>query len=331
MMAPALLSPMPSTIDITPLNRATLYILDELHPEAVQHAQHIFNVILPSEPESRHWKENAEYIVVRTATITEADIMATKKLRAIGKQGVGLDRIDTEACKRRGIEVFNTPGVNANAVAELVLALTMSVAREIGSIQVRQSRGERVPKEVCSGQTLSGKTLGLIGMGNIGKSVARIFQGAFSARVIAYDPFLPADSWPDLKHTRTQSPGEVIAAADVLSIHVPLTATTQDMITYKDMTAMKPGAIIINAARGGIVNEDDLCRALSDGTIWGAGIDCHIEEPPTKERYGRLWAHPRVVSTPHIGAATSDTQLLSAKAAIDKVFQHLELERKYLK
>ena len=106
-------------------------------------------------------------------------------MRAIGKQGVGLDRVDVDACASAGIEVFNTPGVNSKAVAELVLALTMSVAREIGSIKLRQHQGETIPKEMCSGLLLSGKTLGLIGMGNVSREVAQIFRGAFNATIVA--------------------------------------------------------------------------------------------------------------------------------------------------
>lgn len=225
----------------------------------------------------------------------------------------------------------------------------MSVARDIGSIQVRQSRGEVIAKQTCSGLVLTGRRLGLIGMGHIGKyeslersksseyddadvsrsrQVARMFRGAFGSDVVAYDPFLPADAWNDLPHTRVSTPGEVITAADVLSLHVPLTPTTRDMITYKELSSMKPEAILINAARGGIVNENDLCKALDDGLIWGAGLDCHEEEPPTKERYAALWDHPRMISLPHIGAATSQTQAETALAAVERLHAHiLELRR----
>lgn len=158
-------------------------------------------------------------------------------------------------------------------------------------------------------------------MGNIATCVARLFQGAFNAAVIAYDPYLPNEAWADITHTRAMTPAEVISSADILSIHVPLVDATRDMITYKEMSTMKRNAIIINAARGGIVNEADLCTALSNGLMWGAGIDAHEVEPPTKEKYESLWDHPRVVSTPHIGAATDDAQMQSAKAAIDRVYE----------
>ena len=116
---------------------------------------------------------------------------------------------------------------------------------------------------------------------------------------------------------------EVLEKADVLSVHVPLTEKTRDLVRYEDMAAMKSNAIIINTARGGIINEEDLARALTDNLIWGAGLDCHEQEPPTKEKYGKLWSHPRVISTPHIGAATAQTQVETATAAIAKLYDFI--------
>lgn len=259
---------------------------------------------------------------MRSSALKASDIKSATKLRAIGKQGVGIEKIDGQACAAAGIPILNTPGANATAVAELVLALTMTVAREIGSLQVRQSQGEVVPKQKCSGLLLTGKTLGLIGMGNIGKCVARMFQGAFGSSIVAYDPFMPTDAWQDVQHIRVSTPAEVMVAADVLSLHVPLTEATRDMVTYEELSKMKRSAILINAARGGIVNEADLCRGLNDGLIWGAGLDCHEVEPPTKEKYAELWRHPRVVSTPHIGAATDDSQKATAMAAVDRLYEY---------
>ncbi|KAF2162922.1 hypothetical protein M409DRAFT_26775 [Zasmidium cellare ATCC 36951] len=323
-MAPGLVDPQSSSGNEQPSSdMPTLYMLDTLHPEAVKHAQQLFKVVLPTDPEIQHWRENARYLAVRSSYITAADIQACKQLRAIGKQGVGLDKVDVDACREAGIEVFNTPGVNSKAVAELVLALTMSVAREIGSIRVRQNQGEVVPKETCSGLLLSGKTLGLIGMGNISRCVADIFRGAFNASIVAYDPFAPADAWKDFEHIRAKSVTQVLEPADVVSVHVPLTKDTRDLIALNEMKMMKSTAILINAARGGIVNEDDLATALETGTIWGAGVDCHEEEPPTKARYERLWSNPRMISTPHIGAATSQTQVETAIAAVDSVYQYI--------
>lgn len=316
-MAPARIidgpPPPPSEFDT---DKPTVYLLDTFHPDATKHAQKLFNAILPGTPEHANWRENAHYLLIRSSYLTAEDIAGCPNLKAIGKQGVGIDKIDAAACEQRGIKIFNTPGVNGRAVAELVLSLATSVARDVPAINTKQQSGLRVPKEACSGLMLYQKTLGIIGMGNIGKTAAKIFQGAFEAPLIAYDPFTPADAWSDLPHERASSIEQVLEASDVITIHVPLTKDTRDLIAYRELSMMKRNAIVINASRGGIVNETDLERALAEGLIWGAGLDCHEQEPPTKEKYSALWAQ-RVVSTPHIGAATAQTQSETAVAAVD--------------
>lgn len=279
-----------------------------------------FKAITTDHPENANWRQNARYILVRSSYVTAEDIKASPNLIAIGKQGVGIDKIDAEACKARGIPILNTPGVNAQAVAEQVLTLTMAAARQVGRILAQQSSGVLVPKEKCSGLTIQGKTIGILGMGYIGKAVARIFQGGLGARVIGYDPFLPADAWSDIPHTRAQSLEEVWADADIITVHMPLTPQTRGLIAYPQLRAMKRTAIVINAARGGIVDEGDLKRALTEGLIWGAGLDCHEQEPPSKERYGALW-DLGVVSTPHIGAATSEAQVLTGMTAAKRLLE----------
>lgn len=301
--------------------RPTVYILDDLHPEAIKYAQSLFHVIRKGDDGFDQWRERAEYIVIRSSYFTAEDVASCPKLRGIGKQGVGIDKIDTAACEARGIKICNTPGVNARAVAELALTLTTSVARDLPHIIVQQSQGKIVPKENCNGIILYKKTLGLVGMGNIGQLVATIFRGAFDADVIAYDPLLPQKGtpWDAIPHTRAATLEEVLERSDVLSLHVPLVAGTRGMIGYEQIKQMKPTAILINTARGGIIDEDGLAHALQENLIWGAGIDAHVQEPPTKEKYGALWAQ-RVVSTPHIGAATGQTQMETAKAAVEYLY-----------
>ncbi|CAD0109480.1 unnamed protein product [Aureobasidium uvarum] len=320
----------PSRIDSSPepqlesqSGKPTVYLIDEYHPEAVKHCKTLFNVIGPQDPEIKNWRQNARYLLVKGSSVTEDDIAQTKHLRAIGKQGVGIEKIDAAACKAAGIKIFNTPGINATAVAELVLALTMSVAREIRPIALRQEAGGAIAKATCSGLILTGRSIGLIGMGNISRRVAEIFRGAFGSHIIAYDPFLPEDAWSDLPHERATTVDQVLSA-DVISIHVPLVKETTNLISYPQLQRMKSTSVLINAARGGIVNESDLARALQEGLIWGAGLDCHMQEPPTKDMYAKLWSSPRVVSTPHIGAATDQTQMETAKAAVDNLFEFIK-------
>lgn len=300
-------------------NRPTVYVLDKFHPDAITYCQERFNTILPGDKGHSSWREHAEYLLIRSSYLTAEDVAASPKLKAIGKQGVGIDKIDAKACAARDIKIFNTPGVNAQAVAEIVLALTMSLAREIPQIHTKQMLGNLVPKETCSGLIMTKKTIGLLGMGNIGQAVARIFRGAFQAEVIAYDPFMPPNAWADIPHQRVETVDEVLRASDVLSIHVPLTPETKNMISYRELSLMKPTAIVINAARGGIINEEDLRKGLNDNLIWGAGLDCHVQEPPSREQYEALWSQ-RVVSTPHVGAATAQTQKETAIAAVQGLY-----------
>ncbi|KAH8840003.1 hypothetical protein MCOR27_006132 [Pyricularia oryzae] len=304
-------------------HKPTVYVIDTFHPKAIEHARTIFNVVLNTDKEFAGWQQKARAVLIRSSYLRADDIAKCPKLVAIGKHGVGIDKIDKAACDARGIRILNTPGANAQAVAEIVVALATAVARNIPSIYARQLSGP-VPKETCTGQTLFGKTVGIIGMGNIGRKVARMLQRGFDAQIVAFDPYLPADAWADVHHRRVPAYRDLLAESDLLTLHVPLTDETRDMIAYEELKAMKSTAIVINASRGGIVNEADLQRALEEGLIWGAGLDAHEQEPPTAERYGSLWKLPNVVSTPHIGAATDDAQYMSALGAVNNLYDYLK-------
>lgn len=301
----------------TNVSKPTVYILDELHPKALEFARENFHVVALGEAGHDRWRE-AEYLMIRSSHLTAADIASCPNLKAIGKQGVGIEKIDSAACSQRGIKIFNTPGANSRCVAELVAALAMSVAREIPKIHAQQLGGTRVRKERCAGLLLTKRTVGIVGMGNIGLEVARIFSRGFDADIAAYDPFTPPDAWPDVPHRRCATVDDVLRIADVVTLHVPLLPETRGLISYSQLQMMKRNAILINAARGGIVNEADLERALREGLIWGAGLDCHEEEPPTLEWYGSLWEQ-NVVSTPHVGAATEETLISTAVIALQRL------------
>jgi phosphoglycerate dehydrogenase-like enzyme len=308
----------------TNASKPILYILSDFHPTAVKYAESLFECVHYDSPRAAHWRQHATSILVKDYRITEEDLKAAPQLRCIGKQGVGTELIDTEACDRFGVKVFNTPGVNARCVAEMVMALTLSVARDIPKLVLRQlGNGEVVRKETCDGLLLTGKKIGIIGMGNIGLQVALMFRGAFNAEIVAFDPYMPSNSeiWPDISYTRVQSLDEVLDA-DVVTLHVPLTKETRGLISYKQMLKMRPTTILVNAARGGIIDEDDLLRALTEGLIYGAGLDCHVQEPPTREKYLKLWSHPHVVGMPHCGAATAETQIATINAAINFVYDY---------
>lgn len=298
--------------------RKTVHFLDSFAQEAIEEAKKYFDIVLPGDATHKNWHD-AQYLLIRSSRLTADDISRCPNLLAIGKQGVGTDKIDITACAKHGIKVFNTPGVNARAVAELVLTLTTSLAREIRPISLRLAAGETLPKEKCSGLVLYRCTIGIVGMGNIGRTVAKIFQGAFESKVIAYDPYMADNAWRDIEHERTDSLKDLLRHSDVVTLHIPLTAETKDLISHNELALMKPTSIIINTARGGIINERALDKALENRLIWGAGLDCHEEEPPTKKRYEMLWKHPNVLSTPHVGAATAQTQIDTAVAAVHRL------------
>ena len=307
-------------------SRPTLYILSDFHPEAVKHAQDLFNCVLFGDPEGENWRKNATAILIKDYYITDDDLKAAPQLKVIGKQGVGLDKIDLGACKRHGVEVCNSPGINAGAVAEMTLCLALNVAREVTHITMRQRvQGEAIRKETVNGTLLSKTTLGIVGMGHIGQAVARMFSGALQTPVIAFDPFAPKSGgpWDHIPHRRAESLDEILDAADIVTLHLPLSDNTTGIISAPQLKRMKSSAILLNTARGGLVDEDDLVKALEEGSIWGAGFDCHVQEPPTLAKYERLWNCPRFVGTPHIAAATDETQIATINAATDKVYKFL--------
>lgn len=318
-MAPSATTPDPNGSARKP----NIYLLETFPAAAIKYAQESFNVVLPTDPEIKNWHVNAESILVRENTISAQDIAQATKLRAIGKQGTGVDIIDQEACKKYGIAICNTPGVNAQSVAELVMALTMSVKRQLHSISIKQAAGLEVRKEHCLGTMMTGKAIGILGMGAIGTAVARMFQGAFGCSVWAYDPFAPSDAWKDIPHTRVTDFEEMLPHIEMLTLHIPLNSETTGLISTSQLSLMRRTAVLINVARGGIVDEDALIQALQDGVISGAGLDCHEEEPPVLGRYERLWATEKVISTPHIGATTAETQVRTATAAMDNVYNYL--------
>lgn len=320
-MAPAAITP---PLAPTSLSKPTVYLLDTFHPQATARAQSLFNCIHHTDSAHASWREHARYLLVRSSYVTAEDIASTLHLRAIGKQGVGTDKIDTAACAAKGIKVFNTPGVNARAVAELVVSLTTGLARQIRPISVRLERGEVVRKEECSGLILHKCTVGVIGMGNIGQTVAGIFRGGYECDIVAYDPYMAEGAWGEVPHKRVRSLEELLAVSDVVTVHVPLTPETRGLIGLEEMRGMKRNALLINTARGGIVDEEALVHALDEGLIWGAGLDCHEQEPPTKQGYERLWKHQNVISLPHVGAATAQTQMETALAAVERLHAYVQ-------
>ncbi|HZW05237.1 MAG TPA: phosphoglycerate dehydrogenase [Anaerolineaceae bacterium] len=229
--------------------------------------------------------------------INAAALAAADRLQVIARYGVGYDNVDLAAAQSKGILVTNTPGANSASVAELALGLMLSLARQIpeGDRAIHQGKWPRI-----AGASLEGKTVGIYGLGAIGKQLARRLAG-FGCRVVACDPFVrPAEA--RALNVELLPTDEVVAAADFLSLHLPLLPDTRCMVNAEFLARMKPGAYLINTSRGEVIDEAALAEALQSGRLRGAALDAFITEPP--EAGHPLLALPNVIATPHLGAQT---------------------------
>jgi D-3-phosphoglycerate dehydrogenase len=241
--------------------------------------------------------------VVRGATkVTRRLIEAAPKLRWVARAGAGIDNIDAAAARERGICVLNVPGANAIAVAELVFGLLLSLFRRIPAADSSIKRGEW-DKARFKGRELRGKTIGILGLGMIGRAVAQRSL-AFEMKCVGYDPLLSEDTMRDLE-VEPLSLADLLPRSEILTLHVPLQASTQGMIGAREIARLPRGAVLVNAARGGLVDEAAVLAALEEGQLGGAVFDVFAQEPP-----GALALLQRedVVATPHIGAATVEAQ-----------------------
>jgi D-3-phosphoglycerate dehydrogenase len=242
-------------------------------------------------------------LAVRSATKITAELLAAAdKLKVIGRAGIGVDNIDVPAATGRGIVVMNTPYGNSITAAEHTIAMMFALARQIPAAD-RSTQAGKWEKSRFMGVELSGKTLGIIGCGNVGAIVADRAQG-LKMKVVAYDPFLSPERALELGVERVAL-DELLARADFITLHTPLTEATRNIIDKAAIARMKRGVRLVNCARGGLVVEADLAAALETGQIAGAAIDVFVDEPATENP---LFGHANLVATPHLGAATSEAQ-----------------------
>ena len=250
---------------------------------------------------------DADACVVRSGTqITKEVIEAAKKLKVIGRAGVGLDNVDVETASKKGIVVINTPGGNTISAAEHTFCLLMSMARNIPRANESVKKGEWERKKF-TGIELYDKTLGIAGLGRIGSEVAKRAQ-VFGMKVIAYDPYLRAEK-AQAMGVEVVSLDELYRRADFITLHMPLTAENKHMIGEKELAVMKKSVRIINCARGGLIDESALAKAIEAGKIAGAAIDVFESEPLKDFTLAKL---PQVIATPHLGASTEEAQIAVA-------------------
>src|SRR5574342_149432 len=247
-----------------------------------------------------------EAIVTRSSTTVTAEFLGrARRLRILGRAGVGVDNIDVDACSRQGVMVVNAPYGNVVSAAEHTVGMLLALVRRIPEAHAALKRLEW--DRGIYGSELFRQTAGVLGLGKVGSRVAARLR-AFDMEVLVYDPFIPESRARELG-VRLTDLQTVLGRADILTVHVPLTDETENMIGARELAAMKPGARVVNCARGGIINEADVLAALDSGHIAGAAVDVWSEEPPVSPLAKRLIQHPRVVVTPHLGANTQEAQV----------------------
>jgi D-3-phosphoglycerate dehydrogenase len=299
-----------------------IFILDAFHQAGIDLARQHADVVCWPDPAIERWPEEADGVMVRMRPISAEQIARSARVKVICKQGVGYDTIDLEAARARGIPVLTTPGVNSEAVAEMAFALALTVARRTARFDRMLRAGEEIVRPKHLGIQLLGKTVGVVGMGNIGTSVARKWLGAFNATLVAFDPHAPRDRWSDLPHRRVATLDELLDISDVVTLHLPLTEESRGLIGARELARMKSDAILINVSRGGIVDEAALARALSAGHLFGAGLDVFEVEPPPPGH--PLLAFENVVATPHASGGTHETQARSSLQVAQQVIEVLQ-------
>jgi phosphoglycerate dehydrogenase-like enzyme len=240
--------------------------------------------------------------------IDAAALAAAGRLRVIARYGVGVDNVDLEAARARGIVVTNTPGANAASVAELTLALVLALLRHVPDAVAATRRGEW-PR--LTGRVLAGKTVGLLGLGAVGRLVAHRLAG-FDCRILAHDPAIAPGAAPP--GVTLASADQVIAEADVLSLHLPVTPATRRMVDAAFLARMKPRALLVNTARGELVDEEALAAAVRGGHLAGVALDVFGTEPPGAGH--PLLELPQVIATPHCGAHTDDATSAMGRMAL---------------
>ncbi|MEM9796847.1 MAG: hydroxyacid dehydrogenase [Pseudomonadota bacterium] len=276
---------------------------------------------LPDRPDDlARLAKDATALIVRNRTQVRGDLLAAG-FTCVGRLGVGLDNIDLDGCTTRGIEVFPATGANTLSVAEYVITTAAVLLRGAYLMREQMEAGDWPRVAAGQGREIAGKVLGLVGYGGIARETARLGR-ALGMDIAGYDPFLPngTSAWGD---TRPLSLEALLAEADVVSLHVPLTDSTRHLIDADAIDGMKPGAVVVNAARGGVVDEPALCAALCDGRLAGAALDTFEKEPLGADN--PFAGVPNLILTPHIGGVTAEANARVSEMTARKVAAHLGL------
>src|ERR1700687_3508455 len=262
-----------------------------------------WNIVLTTKDNLVAEIKDAQALIVRSATKVTSDLLdKAPMLRCVGRAGVGVDNIDLEAATKRGILVMSTPGGNAVSVAEHTFALMLSLARQVPKLDKAFHEG-RWEKSSAAGTEISGKTLGLIGLGRIGSEVA-VRAEAFDMRILGYDPYISEAAATEFS-VELVPLDRLLAESDFVSLHTALSPATQNLINADALAQMKTGARLINAARGELIDEAALAQALKSGKLAGAALDVFVQEPP---KNSPLVGLPNVIATHHVAGSTTEAQ-----------------------
>ena len=287
-----------------------ILVTDDIDPQGVALLRDVPDFVVdevPTLPAAELLERIADYdaLVGRSATRITAELLGRgARLKAVGRAGVGVDNIDMEAATRLGIAVINAPAGNTVAVAELFFGAVISLLRGLARADASMHQG-RWDRSALLGSELKGRTLGIVGLGRIGSEVAHRAH-AFGMGVAAYDPYVTAERFASLRVRRAATLPDLLELADVLTVHTPLTDETREMIGAAELSRLRDGAVVVNMARGGIVDDEALLAALESGRLGGAALDVYVKEPLTGDH--RFRGRPDVLLSPHIGASTREAQ-----------------------
>lgn len=256
---------------------------------------------------------DADALIVRIAKCDGKAIAGSPALKVIGRTGVGYDSVDVAEATKRGIPVVITPGANNRSVAEHAVAMMFALSKNLYEAQTEMLRGNWKIRDAKKAFELEGKTVGVIGLGAIGRETAKICQGC-GMKLAGYDPFLSREKIEALGADYYENYEDLLKVSDIVTIHVPLTEGTRDMIAKPQLEMMKDTALLINCSRGGIVNEQDLVEALKNGTIAGAGTDVYCSEPPATD--APLLNCPNLIVSPHSAAQTREGVIKMAQMCV---------------
>lgn len=296
----------------------TVYLSEYIYPEAAKKLRENATVV-----DNFDHIEEIDAIILRNIPVTAEMMDRAKKLKVIAKHGIGVNTIDVDAARERGIRVIYTPTANADSVAEMTVALFLTLERKIyeANVNCRKGTYTSIAPKALIGTEIGGKTLGQVGMGNIAQRIAKILRDGFGCRILGYDPFISAEEAAKRGFEKVEKLEDMLEQSDLVNVNVPLVKATERMFSGDVFNHFKPGAVFVNAARGAIIDEDDLYNALVAGKLKAAACDTFVQEPPTGDN--KLLSLENFSATPHIGGNTEESLMKAGTEVVEETLNVL--------